>query len=54
MRRSEESLARTIKGQRCEELSFICLSDELWVCTVVIIVLWCSWGRTLHCRSLVF
>ncbi len=38
MRRQEESLARTIKGQRHEELNFIRLSNEMWVCIVVIIV----------------
>jgi hypothetical protein len=38
MRRSDEGLARTIRAQRHEKLSILCLSDELWVCIVVIIV----------------
>jgi hypothetical protein len=35
MWRYEEGLDRIVRGQK---LSFLCLSDELWVCIVVLIV----------------
>jgi hypothetical protein len=40
-----EGLARTIRGQKHKELSFLCLSDELWVCTILIIVFVVQLGK---------